>query len=203
MRTIRDVLQEADPVRHEANVLDIERDRVRRALTGEASRRRSPAVNRFWPAPAALIVVAILALIVVGVRFWPVGPIVQAAVGFEVRLAEDRPGPGLHQARIEGADRVIYLQPQVIVSNGDVVGSAVIDGDRPSRFHVAVKFSAAGAERMRTATAGRRGKPLAILVDGRVVAAPVVRGPIGDSAVITGDYTRAQAERIAKGIRVP
>ena len=149
------------------------------ARQGEASRRRSPAVNRFWPAPAALIVVAILALIVVGVRFWPVGPIVQAAVGFEVRLAEDRPGPGLHQARIEGADRVIYLQPQVIVSNGDVVGSAVIDGDRPSRFHVAVKFSAAGAERMRTglpAAAGTAG----VLVDGQVVAAPVVRGPIGD-----------------------
>jgi preprotein translocase subunit SecD len=41
---------------------------------------------------------------------------------------------------------------------------------------------------------------MAVLVDGRVVMAPVVRSPISGSAVITGNFTRADAERIAEGI---
>jgi len=43
---------------------------------------------------------------------------------------------------------------------------------------------------------------VAILIDGSVVMAPVVRAPIGDSAVISGKYTRAEAERIADGMRL-
>ena len=37
---------------------------------------------------------------------------------------------------------------------------------------------------------------MAILLDGRVVAAPVVRSPIGRSALLTGNFTRAEAEAI-------
>jgi RNA polymerase sigma factor (sigma-70 family) len=39
-------------------------------------------------------------------------------------------------------------------------------------------------------------------IDGAVVMAPVVRSPIGDSAMITGNFTRAEAERIAGGMTV-
>jgi preprotein translocase subunit SecD len=55
---------------------------------------------------------------------------------------------------------------------------------------------------MREATADHNGRPLAILIDGTVVAAPVVRGPISTSAVITGRYSDAEAERIVEGIRI-
>jgi preprotein translocase subunit SecD len=41
---------------------------------------------------------------------------------------------------------------------------------------------------------------MAILLDGKVVMTPVVRSPITDSAMITGNFTRAEAERIADGI---
>jgi preprotein translocase subunit SecD len=41
---------------------------------------------------------------------------------------------------------------------------------------------------------------MAVLIDGAVVMAPVVRSPITDSAVITGNFTQAEAERIADGI---
>jgi preprotein translocase subunit SecD len=34
-----------------------------------------------------------------------------------------------------------------------------------------------------------------------VVTAPVLRSPIGTSAVISGDYTKVEAERIVNGIR--
>jgi preprotein translocase subunit SecD len=43
---------------------------------------------------------------------------------------------------------------------------------------------------------------VAILIDGEVVLAPIVRSAIGDEAMITGDSTQAEAERIAAGIGV-
>jgi len=65
-----------------------------------------------------------------------------------------------------------------------------------------VEFLPAGAERMRQATAIHLGHPVAILIDGEVVIAPIVRSAISDSAAITGDYTRAEAERIASGVGI-
>jgi preprotein translocase subunit SecD len=65
---------------------------------------------------------------------------------------------------------------------------------------VAITFNDAGASRMTIATAGHVGRPLAILIDGEVVMAPVLRSPITASAVISGDFMRAEAERIVSGI---
>jgi hypothetical protein len=62
------------------------------------------------------------------------------------------------------------------------------------------QFLPSGAQRIRQATAAHIGRPVAILIDGRVVMAPVVRSPIRDSAMITGRFTQAEAERIADGI---
>jgi hypothetical protein len=41
-----------------------------------------------------------------------------------------------------------------------------------------------------------------MLVNGDVVAAPVVVGPMSTSVAIGGDYTRAEAERLANGIGI-
>jgi TonB family protein len=43
---------------------------------------------------------------------------------------------------------------------------------------------------------------VAILLNGRVIAAPVVRSMIRDSAVISGDFTRDEAEQIVAGFGV-
>jgi len=126
---------------------------------------------------------------------------VLAAVRFEVRLAEDQPIPGLVVARRGDSGGVIYLHPEIVVSNDDIAQSWVSE-DGPSQFRIAVQLLPSGAERMRQATANHVGRPVAILIDGSVVMAPVVRAPIGDSAVISGKYTRAEAERIADGMRL-
>ena len=97
---------------------------------------------------------------------------------------------------------MIYLHQEVIVTNSDVAQCRVVQGDSASRFGVAVEFNAAGAERMRQATASHIGKPAAVLIDGEVAAAPIVRGPISMLGLISGDYTRAEAERIVGGIGV-
>ena len=145
----------------------------------------------------------VVGLVAVGSQIWSQrGSTLQAAIRFEVRLAEDQPTPGLREARVDGSDRVVYLHEETIVTNDDIEQSRVVQGDGSSDFGVAVQFNAAGAQKMRQATAGHVGRPMAILVDGVVVAAPVVRAVIGTSAVINGVYTEAEAERIVNGIGI-
>ena len=97
---------------------------------------------------------------------------------------------------------MIYLHADVVVGNGDISQSRVVPGDGPAQFWVGVDFSPAGAEKMRRATADHVGRPIAILGDGVVVTAPMLRSPVGGSAVISGDFTRAEAELIANGINL-
>jgi hypothetical protein len=205
MKTVRDILQDADPLRHEPDGLEGERHRIRQTVVAAASdvtsSSRVGAGTRvaLWAA-VALIVVGI---VVVGSQIWSRGgTTLQAAIRFEVRLAEDHPDFALREVRLAGSNRVIYLHPEIIVSNEDIAQSSVIEGDGPSRFGVGVEFTAAGAQKMRQATAGHVGRPVAIIIDGEVVTAPVLRGPISTSAVIGGSYTQAEAERIFNGIRL-
>jgi preprotein translocase subunit SecD len=144
----------------------------------------------------------VIGITAAGYQMWMRGTTqLLAAVRFEVRLAEDQPIPGLIVARVADSGRVIYLHPEIVVNNDDILQSWVSE-DSPNQFAVAVQLLPGGAERMRQATATHVGRPVAILIDGTVVAAPVVRAPIGDAAVISGNYTRAEAERIADGMKL-
>jgi preprotein translocase subunit SecD len=54
---------------------------------------------------------------------------------------------------------------------------------------------------MSRASQNHLGRPMAILIDGTVVMAPVIKAPMSTSATITGQFTREEAERIVSGIR--
>jgi len=109
---------------------------------------------------------------------------------------------GLEKAKVAGANKFVYLHPESIITNGDIASARLMAGTGPSDYGVSVEFKKEGAERIQAATADRVGQHVAILIDGQVVAAPVIRTPISDSARVTGKFTRAQAERIVKGIGV-
>ncbi|MGE0444084.1 MAG: hypothetical protein AB7P99_02565 [Vicinamibacterales bacterium] len=122
---------------------------------------------------------------------------VLAAVRFEVYLAEEQPAPGLIVA--QGPDsRLVYLHPDAVVTNDDIGSSWVSDDGAGSGINV--EFLASGAEKMRRATAAHIGRPMAVLIDGRVVMAPTLRSPISSSARISGSFTPEEAQRIADGI---
>jgi preprotein translocase subunit SecD len=125
---------------------------------------------------------------------------VVAAVRFEVRLAEENPAPGLREVAIPGTDRKIYLHQETVIVNGDIARAQVAQSAGASNFGVDVTFTAEGAAKMLRATQNHIGRPLAILIDGDVVTAPVVRAGIGTSATISGSFSRAEAERLVAGI---
>ena len=203
MKALNDMLRDADPLNDDLRRLEDERGRLRQAVVRPTSIVSTPSPRLLQSRRAAIATIAaFVAALAAGSYVWSGGgATLQAAVRFEVRLAEDQDGPGLLRTPLAG-DRVIYLHSEVVVANGDISQSRIVPGNGPAQFWIGVEFSPAGAEKMRRATANHVGRPLAILIDGVVVLAPVLKSPIGESAVISGDYSRAEAERIATGIGV-
>jgi hypothetical protein len=202
MKSVSDMLREADPLRHEPMPGAGDRERIRRAVVAGAG-ASEPALTRYRASVAVMALVAaiLIAIAALGSRTGPQGSAtVYAAVRFEVRLAEEQPGADRRAAKVAGSDRVIYLLDEVVVTNGDIARSAVAPGSTPSTFNIGIRFNEAGAEKMRRATANHLGKPLAVLIDGEVVMAPTLRSPVSDSALISGDFSQAEAERIVNGI---
>ena len=113
----------------------------------------------------------------------------------EIRLADAMPSAGLTAATVDGTGQAIYVQTSALVTASDVTQARVLEGGG-GRFSVDVTLSDEASQRMSRATAAHIGKPVAIMLDGRVVAAPLVRSPIGRNALLSGNFTRAQAEAI-------
>jgi hypothetical protein len=203
MKSLSELLREGDPLQHEATWPSDQRDARRQAVLAAASAARTSngtkARSRI-PVFITATLTVITALILGAVVWSLVIRDLQAAISFEVRLAEDRPAPGLREAKVSGSDQSVYLHDEVVVTNRDIESARVIQTGGASQYEVSIEFNAAGAEKMRAATRNNIGKRMAILLDGQVVMALVLRSRIGAKAMITGDYTRAQAERVAKGI---
>jgi len=153
------------------------------------------------PAYLGILLIVIMAFTVVS-RLWsPFINEVQAAVKFKVSLVEQNPTPGLKEAQLAGGG-MIYLHNDVIVTNSDIAQAIVIPQPGGTDFWVGVTFTSAGARKIQEATERNIGKRMAILIDGEVVTAPVVREALKESAVINGHITREEAERIVAGILI-
>jgi preprotein translocase subunit SecD len=100
---------------------------------------------------------------------------------------------------VPGSGRPVYVSDDILLSNADIASARVVSG--PNGFQIEVSFTRVGTERFASATEQNIMKPLAILLDGRLISAPIVREKItGGRAVITGRFTEQEARRIADGI---
>jgi hypothetical protein len=197
MKTLPEILADADPMAREPRRSAQERGRRRQRILETSSR-----ADDRWPRRRAVVAIASLALVGIAgsVFHWSRTSVdVMAAVRFEARLAEEKPAPGLRPV-IVATGRTLYLHPEPVVVNGDITQAQVVQGSSPDTFGVALSLTADGGAKMLRATQNHLGRPLAILVDGEVIAAPVVRSPSSTSGIISGNFTRAEAERIVSGI---
>lgn len=194
-----DMLRDADPLRHETVPEDARWARMRRRIVDEA---RAPgaqtASRRRFVLVTAGAAAAVLAVGTTALRPWG-GTTLQAAMRFEVRLAEDTANAAPGGTAIEAGARRLYLHQDVVLSNDDIASAHVI-GSEEAGYGVQVLLTADGAAKMRAATEEHVGRPLAVLVDGAVLAAPVVRSAIDQVGVISGSYTQAEAEALATGL---
>ena len=125
-----------------------------------------------------------------------------SAVRLEIRRAERQQGAGLTAVTITGSGERIFLHDEVLAGSADVVRTSLSE-DMPGRYSIVAEFSSTAAARLRAATASHIGHPIAILLNRRVIAAPILRSPIDSSATITGNFTKAEAERIATALAGP
>ena len=127
---------------------------------------------------------------------------------FELHLAQETPDDGLIEAMVENTDKKVYLFKEVLITNKDLIEVRVIgeggffaaEARGPSYFEIHVVFTGEGARKMARASEMHIGKPIAILVDGKVLSAPIVRSVIGDRAAISGSFTKEVAESLANRI---
>ena len=178
MKTLSDILRNADPLHDEIGRSAEARHRLRRAVLsaprGAAAQR---SIGRRSLFTAGAVVIAGIAVTKIA---WPHASVdAVAAVRFEARLS----GTG-----------------QPIVANRDILTARMVPGSKPGTYGVELTFTAEGAEKMRQATEAHIGQHLELLVDGNVVIAPVIRSVISTAATISGDYTQAEAMRIVDGL---
>lgn len=205
MNSIKQLLQDADPLRHEGAAPDVEK------TLGDAAAAIAAAASLDPPSIPSLrrrrLLIITASALIIGIslivpRVWPL--FVQkshAAVPFEVRLAEDLPAPGLREAKVVGGGRSVYLHEEIIVTNGDVSRAYLTEDTNTSRYGVGVEFTTDAAQRMLAATQAHLGRTLAILIDNEVAVALKIRAPVSNSAVISGDFSKSEAERIVAGIQ--
>ncbi len=206
MKSIAELLREADPLLHETVTSSEQRDYRRKAVLAAASRvcDRAGAEPRSRVTLLVALGFVMIVALVLTERMWSplVTSVYAAPVRFEVKLAEDEPAAGLSEAKVSGTDRSVYLYPGSIVTNSDIARAYIIQIDHSSQYNVGVEFTPSGAEKVRAATAKHLGKSVAILLDGQVVMSAIIREPIAGAAVISGNLSRAKAERIVKGITI-
>lgn len=89
----------------------------------------------------------------------------------EVRLAATEPGPGLTRADLKGSDKPIYLG-EVILREGDIADRAPLEDGSPS---YTITLTPEATRRFAQVTQEHVGQPMAIVVNGEVTSAPVIR----------------------------
>ncbi|MDQ0392998.1 protein translocase subunit SecD [Labrys monachus] len=99
--------------------------------------------------------------------------------------------------------RVPYLvQDQVMVAGEDLVDAQATFDQQTREPVVSFRFNTNGARQFGRVTEENVNKPFAIVLDNKVLSAPVIREPItGGSGQISGDFTTQQAQDLALLLR--
>ena len=116
--------------------------------------------------------------------------------------AEQRPGPGQEIQPDANDKTAFYILDSLPVVTGDELTDARPDSDQNGMPAVAFRFNATGARAFGDYTANHIGEPFAIVLDGKVISAPVIQTHIaGGSGVITGRFSVQQATDLALLLR--
>jgi preprotein translocase subunit SecD len=101
-----------------------------------------------------------------------------------------------------GQPQMYLVLKRVMVSGDTLIDSQPSFDTRTSEPIVTFRFDSAGAKRFGDVTAKNVGKPFAIVLDGKVISAPVIREPIlGGSGQISGRFSAQGAKDLALLLR--
>ena len=124
------------------------------------------------------------------------GPATPVHVQF--RLAAEEPADGWEEFELEG--RTFHLEPVVRLDETHFALASARRG-RGETWHVEVFLTEEGARLLGDLTTANQGRRLGMVVDGKLLSAPVIRAPITQGrALISGHIDEREARRIAAGV---
>jgi protein-export membrane protein SecD len=116
----------------------------------------------------------------------------------EAQRGNPPPGSGLYPSQDSEGPSQYLLQKRVIVSGEDLVDAQPGFDQRTQEPIVSFRFNSSGAQRFGKVTQENVGRPFAIVLDGQVISAPVIRDAIlGGTGQISGNFTVEQANTLS------
>ncbi|WP_297508228.1 protein translocase subunit SecD [uncultured Caulobacter sp.] len=110
--------------------------------------------------------------------------------------------PGSVLMKSEDQYAPYYVLKKRAVVSGEELTNANQTFDQNGRPAVGFAFNGAGSRKFADATTRNVGKKFAIVLDGKVLSAPVINGPIpGGSGIIQGNFTAESANELALLLR--
>jgi preprotein translocase subunit SecD len=110
--------------------------------------------------------------------------------------------PGIEEQTTRGRPPMYLVQKRVMVSGDTLVDAQAGFDSRTNEPVVNFRFDSVGAKRFGDTTSKNVGKPFAIVLDGKVISAPVIREPIlGGTGQISGGFTVQAARDLALLLR--
>jgi preprotein translocase subunit SecD len=98
----------------------------------------------------------------------------------------------------EASHQPYVIKKQVLVSGGDLTDAQPGFDQRSGEPIVSFRFNTSGSRKFAQATSENVGQPFAIVLDNKVISAPVIREPItGGSGQISGNFTVQAANDLA------
>ena len=92
----------------------------------------------------------------------------------------------------------VSVQKRVMVDGGDLVDAQQSFDQQTGEPDVTFRFNLRGGQKFGQVTSENVGRPFAIVLDGKVISAPVIRSPItGGTGQITGNFTIDEASSLA------
>jgi hypothetical protein len=127
----------------------------------------------------------------------PLAPIRKARL--ELHLVGSGPGPGLSEMRDLDPSQPVYVRNSPVITNADIAHArATSYAGAPA---VGLAFTKMGANRLCDITSANIGKPMGVLVDGKLVNVATIRERLTCGAPgrahITGNFSYDEAKRIA------
>jgi preprotein translocase subunit SecD len=111
----------------------------------------------------------------------------------EIRRADFQEQGFLEKAMLPGGKDPIFVTPEALVTNRDIIAAHV--RAEPDGFYVDIEFSNDAAPVLRTLSSIHAGRPIAIFMDGEIISAPIILGPLNGNrwSISTG-----KSESVAK-----
>ncbi len=108
-------------------------------------------------------------------------------------------GQGDHPISDTAAKNPVTNAPFETVLTGEGVQSAIssLNQDFGGQWQVTLKFSDETGKILGDYTRTHLGKPLGIVLDGKVLSVPIVQAEISTEAVIAGNFTEQETKRLA------